>query len=140
MPPIGVGVGLYLSMAAYNREVEAQLAQHPGEDVCGNPAIPFLFLGLIGGVLAGVVAGLALARLVTWLARRCGYQDAYKGAALDHDTLADELIATESKREDLLSEIDLVERLIVQAESGGDEEVRRKLLDYRAKLEQQFEV
>jgi hypothetical protein len=134
MPLIGVGVGLYLSMAAFNREVEAQLAQHPGEDVCGNPAIPFLFFGLIGGGLGGIVAGRAVAGLVTWMARRCGWQDVNEAVTFDEDTSTDDLIAIERKRKDLRSDMEVVERLIVQAESEGDEEVARRLIDYRAKL------
>jgi hypothetical protein len=140
MPLIGVGVGLYLSMAEFNREVERQLARSPGEFVCGNPAIPFLVLGLIGGALGGIVAGRAVAGLVTSLARRCGYQVVTEGNTLDKGTLTDELIATESKRKVLRSDVDLVERLIAQAESGRDEEVARKLLDYRAELERHLEL
>jgi hypothetical protein len=140
MPLIGVGVGLYLAMAACNREVEAQLAQSPGGTVCGNGAIPLLFFGLIGGGLGGIVAGRAVAGLVTWLAGSCGCQDVNEVVTFDEDTPTDDLIATERKRKDLRSEMDLVEQLIVQAESGGDEEVTRKLIDYRARLKRELEL
>jgi hypothetical protein len=140
MPLIGVGVGLYLSMAAFSREVESQLAQAPGEPLCGNGAIPFLFFGLIGGGLGGIVAGRAIAGLVTWLARRRGYQDVNEAVTFDKDIPTDDLIATESKRRDLPSDPGLIERLIVQAGSGGDEEVTRKLIDYQAKLKRQLEL
>jgi hypothetical protein len=96
-------------------------------------------IGLIGGALGGIVAGRAVAGLVTSLARKCEYQDVTEGDAIEKGTLTDELIATESKRKGLRSDIDLVERLI-QAESGRDEEVTRKLLDYRAKLEHDLEL
>jgi hypothetical protein len=96
-------------------------------------------IGLIGGALGGIVAGRAVAGLVTSLAGKCGYQDVTEGDAIEKGTLTDELIATESKRKGLRSDIDLVERLI-QAESGRDEEVTRKLLDYRAKLEHDLEL
>ena len=140
MPLIGVAVGLYLSMAAFNREVESQSARAPGETVCGNGAIPFLFFGLVGGGLGGIVAGRAVAGLVTWWVRRCGDQGVNEAVAFDEDTPTDDLIATELKRKDLRSEMNLVDRLIAQAERGGDEEVTRKLVDYRAKLRREREV
>jgi hypothetical protein len=140
MPLIGVAVGLHLSIAAFDREVEAQLARSPGDTVCGNGAIPFLFFGLIGGVLGGIVAGAAIARLVTWLVRRCGCQDANEAVAFEENTPTDDLIATESKRKKLRSEMDLVEPLIVRAESEGDEEVMGKLIDYQAKLKRELEL
>jgi hypothetical protein len=140
MPVIGVGVGLYLLMAAFNREVESQLTQAPGEPVCGNGAIPLLLFGLIGGGLGGIVAGRAVAGLVTWLARRCGCQYVNEAVTFDEDTPTDDLIAAERKRKELRSDMDLVERLIVQAESEGDEVVTRKLTDYRAKLKRELEL
>ena len=140
MPLIGVGVGLYLAMAAFNREVESQWAQAPGETVCGNGAIPFHFFGLVGGGLGGIVAGRAVAGLVTGLARRCGDHVVNEAVAFDEDSPTDDLIATESKRKDLRPEMELVDRLIAQAERGGDEEVARKLHDYRAKLRRELEV
>src|SRR5262249_47199294 len=126
--------------ATFNREVETQLAQSLGETVCGNGAIPLLFFGLIGGGLGGIVAGRAIAGLITWLARKCGRHDADGAVTFDEDIPTDDLIAAESKRKDLRSEIDLVERLIVRAESGGDEEVTIKLIDYRAKLKRELEL
>src|SRR5437773_2540389 len=138
MPFIGVAVGLYLSMAEFDREVAAQLAESPGDTVCGNAAIPFLFSGLIGGSLGGIVAGVAIARLVTWLVRRCGCQDAFEAVTCDANAPTDNPIATGSKHKELRAEIDLIERLIVQAENQGDEEVMRKLIDYQAKLEREL--
>jgi hypothetical protein len=78
MPLIGVAVGLYLSMASFNRQIEARMAESPDGFVCGDSAIPFLFLGLIGGCLGGIVAGAAVAELVTWLVRRKGRCDVVK--------------------------------------------------------------
>jgi hypothetical protein len=125
-------------MAAFNREVEQELAQSPGELVCGNPATPFLFLGLIGGALGGIAIGRAAARLITWLARCCGHHDANEAVTLDDGTLTDKVIATEPKKKDLRSEIELLDRLIVQADRGGDDDVARKLINYRAKLEHEL--
>jgi hypothetical protein len=67
---------------------------------------------------------------------RC--QDVDEAVIFDEDTPTDDLIATERKRKDLRSEMILVERLIVQAERRGDEEVTRKLFDYRAKLKHEL--
>jgi hypothetical protein len=133
-------VGLYLSMAAFNRAVERHSAQLTGEFVCGNPAIPFLFFGLIGGALGGIVTGCAVATLVTSVARRCGHRVAKNAVTLGDGMIADKLIATESRRKDLRSKMEEVERLIVQANCGGDDELTRKLLDYRAKLEHELEL
>jgi hypothetical protein len=72
--------------------------------------------------------------------RRCGCQDVKEAATFDEDNPTDDLIATERRRKDLRSEMDLVERLIVQAESGGDEEVTRKLINYRARLRRELEL
>ena len=66
MPVIGVPVGLSLSMAAFRREMAAHLAESPGDYVCGLAVIPYAFLGLIGGSLGGIIAGMAIAKLITW--------------------------------------------------------------------------
>jgi hypothetical protein len=140
MPLIGVATGLYLSMAAFDRETEAQFARSPDETVCGNGAIPFLFFGLIGGGVGGIIAGVAIAGLVTWLVRRCGRQDSNEAVTFDQNTSIGDLIATESKRKELRSEIDQIEQLVVEAENAGDAEVARKLIDYQTKLKRQLEL
>ena len=67
MPLIGVALGIYLSMAAFDRHVEAELAKSPGLEICGNPGMGFLFFGFVAGSLGGIIAGVAVANLVTRL-------------------------------------------------------------------------
>ena len=78
MPFIGVAAGLFLSSALFNRQVAARLAESPDEYVCGLSALPFLFLGLIGGSRGGIVAGAAIAERVTRLVRGRGTRNAAK--------------------------------------------------------------
>ena len=140
MPFIGVALGVYLSMAAFDREVAAQLAQSPEAGVCGNPGIFFLFYGFVAGSLGGAIAGAAIAKLVTWLMRGRGPQDAFEEVSGCESVPTDNLIAKESKDEALRAEIALVNRMVTQAENECDEEVLRKLTDYKTTLQRAWKV
>jgi hypothetical protein len=67
MPPLGVAVGVYVAMASFRTQVAAIRAESPDAEICGNPAIPGLFLGFVGGALGGIIAGGVVAHLVTRL-------------------------------------------------------------------------
>jgi hypothetical protein len=157
MPFIGVALGVYLSMRAFDRSVEAQLARSPGAVVCGNPAIFYLFHGFVVGAAGGVIAGLATVRLVTWLVVGRAFHGELEAivpgenSPIDNlvkvdieeidrgdTTPSDRRIARKSKWEKLRAEIDLVDRLIPRAENEGDEEVLSKLIDYKGSLEREF--
>lgn len=138
MPFIGVALGVYLSMAAFDREVAAQRGQSPGNDVCGNPAIFLLFSGFVAGSLGGVIAGAGIAKLVTWLVRGRVPEDTTEAIIPFEDAPPDKLMANDSRREELQAEIDSVARMVTQAENDRDEEVLRKLIDYKFKLDREL--
>lgn len=140
MPILGVVVGLYLCEASWDRHVASVQAEFPGEGVCGNPAILCISFGLIGGTLGGIVAGAAIAELVTWFVRKRGRLDAGKATTSDEEDLTTSLGPAETKWKAIRAEIDLVESLVARAEEKGDEEVLRKLTDYKAELVQKLKL
>jgi hypothetical protein len=133
MPLIGVALGIYLSMATFDKHVEAELAKSPGLEICGNPGMALLFLGFLAGSLGGVIAGVAVANLVTRLVRSRAPQ-----AVFEEISPADDLIANWPEHQELRAEIDLVEQMIIDAEIEGDDEVLRKLTDYKTTLERKL--
>ncbi|NLX97451.1 MAG: hypothetical protein GXY83_14890 [Rhodopirellula sp.] len=70
IPLVGVAIGLCVSMHAFRREVANSQARSPGEFVDGLGVVAYLFLGLVGGALGGIIAGAAVAEFVTWLGHR----------------------------------------------------------------------
>lgn len=137
LPFLGVALGIYLSVAAWNRSNAEDLARSPGEVVCGNPGIFFLFQGFVGGSVGGVVAGVAIANLVTRLVRGPAAKVTVEEISGGEDWPIGDPIVDASKHKELHAEIDLVERMVLQAENDGDEEVLRKLIKYKATLERE---
>ena len=133
MPLIGVALGIYLSLAASDRHVAAELANSPGTEICGNPGMALFVFGFVAGSLGGIIAGVAVANLVTRLVHSRAPQ-----AAFEEISPADDLIATWPEHQELRAEIDLVEQMIIEAENEGDEEVLRKLTDYQTTLERKL--
>ncbi len=138
MPLIGVALGIFLSMALWNREVAAELARSPDELVCGNPGMIYLFHGFVGGTVGGILAGLAIAKFVTWLVRGGSSDDAFEEIDHGDDVATDEMIAETKNRANLRADIDFVEQMVTQAKNDGDEDVLRKLIAFKATLRAQL--
>ena len=60
-------------------------------------------------------------------------------AVFEEISPADDLIANWPEHQELRAEIDLVEQMIIEAENEGDEEVLRKLTDYKTTLDRTSE-
>ena len=106
MPLIGVALGVYLSMAAFDRVVEAGTGPVTRMDVCGDIGSVYLLNGFVVGSIGGIIAGAAIANLVTWLVHgRAPQQDAFDEISGEHAPTND-LVANESRNQELRAEID----------------------------------
>ena len=138
MPLLGVAVGVFISMAAWERQVAAELAQSPEAFVCGNPGI---LLSLRRFLRRGCrwrhrgSGGREIRHLACARARRRRYRDAMIPF---EDAPPGNLIPKDAKREELLAEMDSLERMITQAGNDGEKDVLEKLLSHKFKLNREL--